>query len=96
MDDEADFLIPRQLDAPRLMLKWELDSAIIFIVIIVLFGVLNMPITGLALALLFGKAYSYLKEEGGRGLIVRVIFWYFPSTWLTNIGVSHIREYHGG
>lgn len=96
MDEEADYWIPRNLDAPKLFFKWELDSAIIFITILIVFGVLNMTVTGLVLAVLFGKGYAHLKEEGGRGLLMRVVFWYFPSDWLTRTGASHIREYLGG
>lgn len=97
MSNEDDFWIPRNLDAPALMFMWEADSAILVILFLILGGVLQMPILGFFLAIVVGKAYQYLKEEGGKGLIVKILYWYTPSDlWLSKRYASHIREYIGG
>jgi len=94
--DEEDYWIPRNLDAPPLMFMWEVDTAIIVIFWLLIGGVLNMFLLGLFLAIAFGRGYSHLKEEGGRGLLIKVLYWYTPSTWLSKRIPSHIREYVGG
>lgn len=95
--DEEDFWIPRHLDAPPLLFMWEADSAILVIVCILIGGLLNMFLMGVVLAVVLGRGYAHLKEEGGRGLIMKILYWYTPSdVWLTRRIPSHIREYIGG
>lgn len=97
MDDENDFWIPRHLDAPALFFKWEADSAMLVIIWILIGGVLNMFIMGILLAIVFGRGYAYMKEEGGRGLVMKILFWYTPSDiWLSKRAPSHLKEYIGG
>lgn len=93
---EDDYWVPRNLDAPALFFMWELDTAIVIIVCFVLGGVLNMALVGVVLAIVIGRGYTYLKEEGGRGLLIKVAYWYTPSdVWLSKRAPSHIREYIG-
>lgn len=95
--DDNDYWIPRNLDAPPLMFMWEADSAILVIFWLIVGGVLNMFLMGVVLAIAFGRGYAYLKEEGGRGLLMKILFWYTPSEmWLSKRIPSHIREYIGG
>lgn len=95
--DEQDFWIPRNLDAPALLFMWEADTAMIVIICLLLGGLLNMLPLGLLLAIALGRGYAYLKEEGGRGLLVKVLYWYTPSEmWLSKRLPSYIREYVGG
>lgn len=95
--DDNDYWIPRNLDAPPLMFMWEADSAVLVIFCVILGGVLNMFLMGVVLAIVVGRGYAHLKDEGGRGLIMKILFWYTPSeTWLSKHIPSHIREYIGG
>lgn len=95
--DQQDYWIPRNLDAPALLFMWEVDTAMIVIFWLLIGGLLNMLPLGIMLAIAFGRGYSYLKEEGGRGLLVKVLYWYTPSDmWLSRRIPSHIREYIGG
>lgn len=95
--NEDDFWIPRNLDAPPLLWMWEADSAVLVVVCVMLGGLLNMLLVGILLAVLLGRGYQHLKAEGGRGLIMKTMFWYTPSVyWLSNRIPSHIREYIGG
>ena len=56
-----------------------------------------MFLLGLVLAIVFGRGYATLKEEGGRGLLMKILYWYTPSElWLSKRIPSHIREYIGG
>ena len=95
MDD--DYWIPRNLDAPPLFFLWEADSAMLVIFFLIIGGLLNMFFLGVVLAIVFGRGYAHLKEEGGRGLIMKILFWYTVSElWLSKRFPSHIREYIGG
>lgn len=97
MTQEDDFWIPRNLDATPLLFIWELDTAMIYIVWLILGGVLGMFWLGLVFAIVFGRGYARLKEEGGTGLILKILYWYTPSElWLSNHLPSNIREYIGG
>ena len=95
MDDE--YWIPRNLDAKPLFFLWEADSAMLVIFFLIIGGILNMFFLGVVLAIIFGHAYASLKEEGGRGLIMKILFWHTASEfWLSKRFPSHIREYIGG
>ena len=95
--DESDFRIPRNLEAPKMLLIWSLDSSMLFIVTLILFGMLNLFVVGFFAAYSLTRSYSYLKEEGGKGLIVKVLYWYTPSgLWFSKKHTSSIREFLGG
>lgn len=95
--DQDDFWIPRNLDAAALFFLWESDSAMIVIVCLILGGVLNMFLLGVLLAFVIGKGYAYLKEEGGRGLFIKILYWFTPSEFVTGSRLpSHKREFIGG
>lgn len=95
--DEQDYWIPRNLDAPALLFMWEADTAMIVIFWLLIGGLLNMLPLGIMLAIAFGRGYTYLKEEGGRGLLLKVMYWYTPSdVWLSKRIPSYVREYIGG
>ena len=94
--DDSDFLIPRNLEAPNMLLIWEMDSAVLYTIILVLFSVLTLYFTGLTLAFYTTRGYGYLKEEGGRGLVVKLLYWYTPlGMWISSNLPSHVREYYG-
>lgn len=97
MADNSDYWIPRQLDAPPLFFMWEADVAMIYVFWIFMGAILNMFLLGLVMAIIFGRGYARLKEEGGRGLIMKLLYWYTPSDlWLSKKHPSYIREYIGG
>jgi len=95
--DDNNYWIPRTLDAPRLFFMWEADSAVIFITWCILGAVMG------GLGLVFGffigwasaRGYAQLKEEGGKGLILKILFWFTPSEWASKRNPSHIREHVG-
>jgi len=90
------YLIPRHLDAPPLLFMWEADTAMIFIVLMLMGMLLQSVILGLGSAILVTRVYRRIKEEGGRGLLVKLMYWYWPSDWVTSRHPSHVREYYGG
>ena len=97
MDSEDSFIIPRNLDAPPLFFIWEIDTALIYVVILILSLAMDMLFVGIVLAIAAGRGYAKLKEEGGSGLILKMLYWFTPSGWMTkNYLPSHIREYIGG
>jgi conjugal transfer pilus assembly protein TraL len=93
--NQDDFMIPRNLDAPPLMFMWEADSAAIYILFVFLGALMQMFLFGIFCAVVVGRAYARLKEEGGKGLLMKIVYWYTPSTWLTQRHPSHIREFYG-
>lgn len=94
--DESQYWIPRHLDAPPLLFLWEADSAMLVITLLIMGGLLNMFIVGVVLAYFVGRGYQQLKEEGGRGLITKVLYWHTPSDiWLGRHLPSHQREWVG-
>lgn len=94
MNDE-DYFIPRCLDAPKLLLLWEMDTALIFILTFIIFGLLNLFFTGFFAAYFISKGWVWFKEEGGNGLIWRVLYWYFPSFLIGVKLDSAVRIYFG-
>lgn len=91
-----DYWIPRTLDAPPLMLMFEADVAMIFLFIVFLFMTMQATLFGLVLGVIAARGYSKLKEEGGKGLLIKILYWYTPSgVWFTDSRPSHIREYIG-
>jgi conjugal transfer pilus assembly protein TraL len=94
---KEDFWIPRNLDASPLFFIWELDIAMVYVVCFTLGAVLNMFLLGTFFAVVLGRGYARLKEEGGKGLIMKVLYWYTPSEyWLSKYLPSHVRAYFGG
>jgi len=56
-----------------------------------------MFVPGVILGIFACRGYSYLKEEGGRGLLMKLMYWYTPSdAWLSKKLPSYVREYIGG
>lgn len=94
--DDKEYWMPKNLDAPPLFFVWEADTAVLWIFWVFMGAMLNMFVLGLAFAVIFSKGYSYLKEEGGKGLIMKLLYWYTPSDMWVDKAPSHIREYIGG
>jgi len=97
---EERFYIPRTLDDPPMFLLWHFDTAAVFLVCVILFSILGsgtMFVLGCVSGMGLSRAYSELKQEGGRGLLIRVLYWYTPSEWwFRSSAPSHVREYIGG
>ena len=92
-----DFWIPRTLDAPPKFFMWDFDVASIWIICIMFGAMMQFTTAGIALAFLLGRSYSRLKEDGGKGLFVKILYWYIPSEQLFGRRLSsHVREYLGG
>ncbi len=79
--DQREYLIPRYLDAPPMALFIEADTAAVafgFIFIGFFFKqLLVCTVAGIVLARLYARS----KAGGGRGTIMRFLYWYTPS-WL--------------
>lgn len=92
-----DYWIPRTLDAPALFFIWEADLAVIFIVWSILGAIMGGLglIFGVLIGSICARGYAKLKEEGGKGLILKILFWFVPSGWASKDNPSHIREHVG-
>lgn len=97
MDDDENYWIPRTFDDPALFFVWEADTAFIFI-LWTLLGALMGGIGllfGITIGWLCARGYTTLKEEGGRGLIMKMCFWFLPSSIISEKNPSKIREHLG-
>ncbi len=94
-DQSQQYLIPRTLDDPNLLLFFQADTASCFLVVFLLSVSINFIFAAL-LAFVVTKSYVQLKENGDRGLILQLLYWYSPSEmWLSRYLPSHVREYSG-
>jgi len=95
---ESHDLIPRTLDDPPLIFLWEVDTACIFIIWCILGAVLGNVglLFGVTIGFICAKAYTRLKDEGGRRLICKIMYWFLPSShFISKRHPSHIREHFG-
>ena len=85
--------IPRTLNAPPMIFMFHADNIIIIVVTLVLTGLMNIWYIGLVMAYFLSRFWRELKEFGGRGLMVRFLYWHTGlfRGWI-NIP-SHVREY---
>ncbi len=93
------YFIPRTLDDPPLFFLWNFDEAALFLIWAILGAVMGAMtfLLGAMVGYLFARGYARMKEQGGRGLLFRVLFWYVPSDWwITTRTPSDVREYIGG
>ena len=93
------FAIPRTLDDPPLFFLWSADEAMIVIIGTVFGAMLGkvMILVGLAVGIGSARSFARLKSEGGRGLLIRALYWYTPPDWwFASATPSHVREYVGG
>lgn len=97
MEDEENYWIPRTFDAPMLFFVWEADTAFIFLLWSILGAIMGGLgfLFGIIIGWLCSRGYSTLKEEGGRGLIMKIYFWFMPSGMISYRNPSHIREHIG-
>ncbi|WP_299945712.1 type IV conjugative transfer system protein TraL [uncultured Microbulbifer sp.] len=93
-EDLSNFAIPRTLDAPKMFLLWELDVAMLFLIIVILFAAMGAKgfLFGIGVAIVISRGFLRLKVEGGKGLLKRVLYWFAPSEWASQKLQSHIRE----
>lgn len=92
--NEGGFWIPQTLDDPKLFFMWEIDSAYLAIGAALFALLFQSLIVALAGAFVV-YGYARLKEEGGKGTLIRLLYWYLPSSWLTEDMQSHNREFIG-
>ena len=97
------YLIPRLLDAPAMILWFEADTALIGssglylgFIAYALFGAGSLQIILLAvMTIALARVYSSIKAEGQRGFIGQLSYWYLPGSNSTRPIKPEIREYRG-
>lgn len=89
------YWIPRTLDDPPMMLFFQADTAILFITVFLI--LISFTVVGATIvAFLATKVYVQLKENGEKGLIMQLLYWYSPShLWVAPVWSSSVREYCG-
>ena len=89
-------MIPRTLDAPALFLFWEAETVMIWITVVLGGFALDVWYLGVAFGAVAGRAWTALKSDGGRGLLVRILYFHTPSgLWLGRCLPSFQREFLG-
>lgn len=93
--NNEEYWIPRTLDDPPLFLFFQMDSAMLFLTLFLLtisFNILLAVIVAVGVT----RLYVQLKENGDKGLVTQLCYWYTPSgMWLSPFWTSSVREYAG-
>lgn len=90
-----DYRIPRTLDDPKMFLFFRFDTAMVFLIVFMLTIAFSIVIA-LLLSLMAAKIYIQLRENGDRGLVKHLVYWYLPSDlWLSPYWPSAEREFGG-
>ena len=90
------YMIPRHLDDPPMVFMWDADEAGTFIFLMMFGAFFHQFIAGLVLGFLAARALARIKQAGGRGLILRFLYWYTRSDlWIKSRAPSFVREYTG-
>jgi conjugal transfer pilus assembly protein TraL len=89
------YWVPRTLDDPPMLLFFQADTASVFLVVFLLTISFSF-IAGVLLAYAVTRVFVQLKENGDKGLIMQILYWYTPSDlWLSPLWSSSVREYCG-
>lgn len=95
---DADFYVPKYLDAPERYLFWTVDEAIILLAPVVVGLMAGQMLVGLLLGPLFLMGLKKLKGSQGEKALQHAFYWYFQPLWGHGLRVtppSYIREYIG-
>lgn len=76
---------------------WEADTAVVAIVSWLFFTMLGSFFVGCLVSFVMVKGWVRLKEDGGAGLITRLVYWFLYSRLIvrTDACGSEVREYIG-
>ncbi|MFK7256828.1 type IV conjugative transfer system protein TraL [Acinetobacter baumannii] len=96
-NDTDDTYIPRTINAGPVVFLWNADTFSLWVIVFFIFAMLGNIVVGAILGSLAVKAWARLKEEDGAGLVIRLIYWFFWSSFLArgNAPISEIKEYIG-
>ncbi len=98
LENEENYLIPKTLDDPPMVLLWDLDVAAAFVVPFMFGLTFNLLIPGLILGIVAKNSMGKLKELGGPRVLLQAAYWYLPSNWIFDFKAtpeSHIRDMAG-
>lgn len=94
--DQREYLVPRFLDAPPMVLFIEADTAAIALGFLFLGFFIKQVIICTLIGVLIARFYARSKGDGGRGAVVRFLYWYLPSKVFVESRVeSHQRFFLG-
>ena len=92
----ACYAIPRHLDDPPMIFMWDADEAGTFIFLILFGALVQQFIAGIVLGIIATRTLARIKQAGGRGLILRFLYWYTRSDlWIKCRAASYLREMSG-
>lgn len=92
---QESYWVPRTLDDPPMLLFFQADTASVFLVVFLLTISFSF-IAGVLLAYFCTRLFVQIKENGDKGLIMQILYWYTPSDmWLSKLWSSSVREYVG-
>ena len=97
-DNLENYMIPKLLDAPRMALWVEADTAILGasgLYVGLATGSLQHLFVSTIVTIVLARYYARIKSSGGRGLIPQFIYWYFPGNQRSQPISPTIREYRG-
>ena len=98
MDRLGKNYIPTRLDTPRKILFWEIDTVIVFLLPIWLFGfVLKQLLAAGLLAYVFVTFFKKFKSSSHPKFLKHFLYWYLPQELggikAKSLPKSHIRSF---
>lgn len=87
--------IPRHLDDRQKFLFWEIDVAIIALIIASIGIYISFPISGIAAGIAIAYLYSKLKTGQHPGMATHLLYWFVGFPNLKECPNSYLREFNG-
>lgn len=78
MNENLKIYIPKNLDASPKIFIWEMDVAMIFIVILGMGIVMGAFLLPLAVAIVICTTYQKMKSGRQQGYSIHLLYWYSP------------------
>ena len=87
--------IPRHLDDMPKIVFWEMDQAMLFMLMLVLGIASNMPLVFGVIGAVVAWAFGKMKHGKHRGFSKHLLYWTLPFQFYTRTPPSHLREFVG-
>lgn len=94
--DQREFLIPRYLDAPPMALFVEADTAAVAFGFVFIGFFFKQLLICIVVGIVLARLYARSKAGGGRGTIMRFLYWYTPSRLFVKSRVASYERYFLG
>ena len=78
IDDEFKHFVPQTLDDPPRLLFWDMDVAMVFVVVLGFSIMVGQMILGAILGVVLAAWFARSKSGRNRGYGLHLLYWYLP------------------